>query len=68
MILIIPHGPSLSFPTINDPLALRARFHAIIQNVHGDTQHDQSERSERVLNSAMLIENLSASVSHVTVC
>ena len=26
-------------------------FRATIQNVHGDTLHDTSERSERVLNS-----------------
>ena len=42
--------------------ALRAPLRATIQNVHGDTQDDTSERSERVLNSAMLIENGCASV------
>ena len=58
----------LSFPTISSAArATRAlgKFSGIIQNVNGDTQ---SERSERVLNSAILIENASASVAHVTEC
>ena len=42
--------------------------HVIIHDVTDDTLDDQSERSERVLNSAMLIENGSASVASVTDC
>ena len=40
---------SLSFPTIRSRYALARRIFWYNTDVHGDTQHDTSERSERVI-------------------
>ena len=58
----------LRLVTDRAPLALRARFFCYNTDCYSMIQYDTSERSERVLNSAMLIENVSSSVASVTDC
>ena len=46
-----PMPPLLRLVSFRSRYALARQKSCIIHYVHGDTQHDTSERSERVLNS-----------------